>query len=392
MRHQSTDAMPKMTRLSILVSALFLLAAAGGCGARDDSQPRRELVGGIDLIPEYIMVGELKHLVVQGDFAYGIALGKLLIVDISDPSTPAKAAEIDVSDLSWIRGIAANETNLLIAAGPNNDEVYLYVVDTTNHDSLRIKGSIKLFDKTRGHRVPSPVRELSIVSADEHVYVVGFSNLMVVDVSDDSRPKLIADIRELGGYRALNISSRHMVRFGNSVLGVFDTRERSSPTVIGQANVGSINISAVAASDDLVYVGGRGSHPESGLQVNGLFVFDLSDPTSPRRIGETSLGAGVMIGTHQGAQTMSTVSVTDVAVWGSYAYVAESHAGIKVVDVSNPAAPEHVTTLETRISASDLATDGRYLYAVNNNKFISPYDLMVFQLMPENPTPSRGVE
>ncbi|MEZ5549979.1 MAG: hypothetical protein R3E82_03735 [Pseudomonadales bacterium] len=389
MNRNSSGATTKDTSVctGILAFAVLLLATATGCDASENKHSPVGLVGGIDLIPEFMMVGEVEHLIVQGNYAYGNTLDKLLIVDISNPAAPVKAGEINISELSRIRALVVRGSDLLIAAGPNNGDVYLYLADTSDHGHLQIRGRVKIYDKVRDHLVPSPVEELSIVVGDNHIYVIGFAELKVIDVFDLSEPRLIADTSELSGNLALKSSSRYWVRlssdYDGSFLRVFDSEEESNPKVVGKVNLGELDITAAASVQNFVYIGARVLNAESGQHYNGLFVYDISEPSSPQRIGESNLGAGLMVGTHQGAQTMSMVAVTDIVVSGSYAYIAESHAGIKVVDVSNPAAPEYIATLETRISATDLATDGRYLYAVNNNKFISPFDLMIFQLMPD---------
>ena len=54
----------------------------------------------------------------------------------------------------------------------------------------------------------------------------------------------------------------------------------------------------------------------------GLFIFDVSDPSSPVRVGITSIW-----------------KAHNVAVSGSYAYVTDIERGLWVVDVSTPSAP-----------------------------------------------------
>ena len=52
----------------------------------------------------------------------------------------------------------------------------------------------------------------------------------------------------------------------------------------------------------------------------------------------------------------------DVAVSGSYAYLANEEAGLRVIDISNPASPIEVGYIDTWDSALDVAVSRSYAY------------------------------
>ena len=87
------------------------------------------------------------------------------------------------------------------------------------------------------------------------------------------------------------------------------------PELVGRWPYGPA-IWAVAASGTHVYF-------ESG---SGMRVADISDPTSPQVVGEVALPD----------------LVREIALSGSYAYVADFEAGLRVIDVSTPSAPVEV--------------------------------------------------
>jgi hypothetical protein len=60
-------------------------------------------------------------------------------------------------------------------------------------------------------------------------------------------------------------------------------------------------------------------------------VIDISNPSSPREVGAYDTPG----------------SAVDVAVSGSYAYVADGGAGLRVIDVSNPSSPREVGFYDT---------------------------------------------
>jgi hypothetical protein len=63
---------------------------------------------------------------------------------------------------------------------------------------------------------------------------------------------------------------------------------------------------------------------------NGLYIYDVSDPTNPVQMGH-----------------VDTYFADDVAVAGAYAYVADETAGLRIIDVSNPAYPFEVASYNT---------------------------------------------
>ena len=76
-----------------------------------------------------------------------------------------------------------------------------------------------------------------------------------------------------------------------------------------------------------------------------LKIAGLSDPAHPVPVGES---------------TALPDLVTDVAVSGGYAYVADHAAGLRVIDVSNPAAPFEVGSYDTPVAAFGVAVAGFY--------------------------------
>ena len=77
----------------------------------------------------------------------------------------------------------------------------------------------------------------------------------------------------------------------------------------------------------------------------GLRVIDVSNPAAPFEVG-----------------FVDTVEAFGVAVAGAYAYVADTTAGLRVVDVSNPAAPVEVGFYDTPGWAYGVAVAGSYAY------------------------------
>jgi hypothetical protein len=80
--------------------------------------------------------------------------------------------------------------------------------------------------------------------------------------------------------------------------------------------------------------------------IAGLRIVDVSDPAAP-----VEVGAYDTPGYAEG-----------VAVAGQYAYVADGHYGLRIVDVSNPADPAEVAYAYPLNYVFDVAWDGQYAY------------------------------
>jgi hypothetical protein len=58
-----------------------------------------------------------------------------------------------------------------------------------------------------------------------------------------------------------------------------------------------------------------------------------------------------------------------VVTQGKYAYCTASRAGLDIIDISNPAAPQYVAGVQTEGDARDVVVNGNYAYVVNVDQF-----------------------
>jgi hypothetical protein len=110
------------------------------------------------------------------------------------------------------------------------------------------------------------------------------------------------------------------------------------PELIGRLPYGPAT--AVAASGDLV------------LYASGpmLMIADVADPANPVVLGEFEL---------------PDTTIHGIAVSGDHAYVANSRAGIRVVDISDPSAPVEVGARTLNSYAYGVAVSGTRVIAVS---------------------------
>ncbi len=85
--------------------------------------------------------------------------------------------------------------------------------------------------------------------------------------------------------------------------------------------------------------------------VNGLYIFDVSNPTQP-----------VLKGSYD-----TTYYAYDVYVSGKYAYIANSYSGLSIFNISNPASPTLVGSYDTAGIAYGVYVSGHYAYVADGS-------------------------
>jgi hypothetical protein len=81
-------------------------------------------------------------------------------------------------------------------------------------------------------------------------------------------------------------------------------------------------------------------------QATGLHVVDVSDPTRPTQVSVNA----------------TPHYASDVAVAGSYAYVADGRCGLRVFDVRDPSEPAEIGRYSTPGLATGIAVHGARAY------------------------------
>ena len=131
--------------------------------------------------------------------------------------------------------------------------------------------------------------------------------------------------------------------------------ERVYPTAADAQNVelvGQIGgaIYTVAVQENYAYIG-------VGPR---LVVLDVSDPANPTVAGQTAMLPDV---------------VQDIHIASPYAYVADANAGLRVIDVSNPAAPMEVGAYDTPGDAVGVYVISSYAYVADENAGLRVVDI-----------------
>jgi len=187
--------------------------------------------------------------------------------------------------------------------------------------------------------------------------VVSGSSLNIVDVTNPLSPSLTATMALAGYGEGLGISGTEVyVAVGSTGMEVIDISDPANPASIAvAAGSGSGYAEGINVSSPYAYLG-------NGANVT---IFDINTPSAP-----------AIVGTFEGSDW-----VQDVMSRGNYMYVCEWGVGIEVVNISNPADPQLITTLANSRNA-DIMFDGDFGYIASRE-----YGLTVIELSdPAAPT------
>jgi hypothetical protein len=118
-----------------------------------------------------------------------------------------------------------------------------------------------------------------------------------------------------------------------------------SPATEGTWTAPGGTLSALDISGNYAYV-----VRDTGNSTSRLYIIDVSDPTAPVEVAETSHNDRVL----------------DVDVVGNYAYVAVAGHGVAIEDVSDPTTPVLKSTYDTSGWSCNVVVSGTYAYVADN--------------------------
>ncbi len=313
---------------------------------------------------------------VQGNYAY-VGFGNAFVVlDVSNPASPARAG-------AWALPGPVTDVCLIGSTA--------YVSHASNYDpsGAYLHGGMRIIDISNPAK-PAEVSyylyedsfPTSVAVASDYAYLTDWAGLQVVDISRPARPRRVGflagqgyQVAAAGGYAYVTWEGCSMRSPCN---GKFRIVNVSDPAALSEAAV--FNYPKVAVS--AVEVAGRYAY----LVVGGLRIFDVSSPTSPAEVAFLASAAGFPHG---------------LAVAGDHAYYLDYSQTLNApvivdVDVSNRAAP--VTAGQWPLSPATLSTQnialaGRYAFVTANGCLSSDYsDCGNFLLVVDVSAPAAPAE
>lgn len=308
---------------AVAAGVLCAAGAAGPFAAGAAAQGQ-----GVTLEPVGEIPGPVELVRVRGDRAYVSGGHTFTIYDISDPAQPAARGSHTFPQEIW--GFRLTEDRAYVGA----NFFGLGILDISDPDAPALVGQHRTLGQTKIGDVASG--KVGIID-----HMEGF---VLVDVSDETTPAGVGSYF-LDGY-ARDVVTAGTIAYATdspSGLYVFDLSRPGAPEPIGVVH-------APAAPRDIEVSVGAGARPTLivGAGAGDLQVYDVSDPTAPRRI----------------ASFATPGRATRVSLDGDLAFVADSGAGVQVVDLSDPANPAAVGSYRTPRPARDVSAAGSLVLAV----------------------------
>lgn len=332
---------------------------------------------------------------------------RLGIVDMAEPATPvlvsAKQLEVFAGDVRVFGSRAYVVTqrgyweSILHLLDVSNPQAPVILGQYEDHGcpllAPSVQGNLAFTPATNGLRVidvadpAGPVQlgdcplvgwTTHVVSAGGYAYVVGGQDLFVIDVSEPARPHLVQRIWLDEPGQALTVQRGHLLIAGWDGLTIMSLADAESPVGIARlpghfegllatdAYVYAASNSELVVVDwtepaaprsvgQLAFVGRAGSDRRLALagttlyspdERNGLRIFNVSDPAAPLELPAWT----------------SATAVVDITVAGPYAYLADRKQGIVIADISEPASPARVAA--HALPGCDMVRiEGHYLFA-----------------------------
>ncbi len=290
--------------------------------------------------------GSANDVFVDGHYAY-IAAGQegLVIADLADITNPSIEGWYPTSDA---RAVFAASGYCLLADGSDG----LYLIDVSDPAS------------------PSGIDSLSLSGTPQelllwgnYIYVsAGTSGLYVIDISDPQNMSLVTTIPTTyakGMYIESNISGLEgtylYLADGNNSVNVYDITDKSSPTRIGKANLSNTPHSVLQSGHFLMI--GEDSKIETYL---------VTSPNNPTPVGGLDF-------THY--YPGETAIAYDSISFGGFMFSAHKNA-FSVLDVSNLMTPILIGTYKTGSDCMGVARYEDYILLANSTgglRIIDPW-------------------
>jgi len=171
-----------------------------------------------------------------------------------------------------------------------------------------------------------------------------------VDYRDAAPPRIELPITG-NNYEIAISGSLAVMAAGYGGLYIADISNPDAPTIVGHVGSPIVQAICVTVSGSHAYISDLNGAPSGSRKFS---VIDISNPSLPVVVGSTS-----------------STDPREIAISGNYAYVADPN-GLQVINVSNPALPQTVTTVPIpEFPCGWVALSGTHLY-VTGEKYSSP--------------------
>jgi hypothetical protein len=268
------------------------------------------------------------NMAIVGDYAYLAVLGSFHIVNIADPNRPIEVSHYDPpGDSSDFGALALGVFDVAVVG----TYAYLAVasgLDIVNVSNPKTPVEVSLYK--------TPVAQ-SVAVAGQYAYLATTQGLHVVNIANPSAPTKTS-VYDKAAIGRVNISENYL--YGTDGRSLHIINAVTPQTLV---EVGHFDTSGPLLADPIVTVASGFAYVGDG---KSLRIISITNPVDLVEAGFYD--------------TPGTVS--DVAVSGTYAYVADGQSGLRTINLADPAHPTEVGHYLTPGAASGIAVAGNYAY------------------------------
>jgi len=271
---------------------------------------------------EPLLEAHLYDVAVLDDVAVLGRTGGIITLDISDPEKPVELGRMGLQ--ATVLAVVLEDDHAWLAAGSYG----VVLVDMSDPAAPLLE-----------HRIDRPGKVREVIPLGPRLLLAENRNgLTVLDVADPARPRQRVSISTRDELLAIALHDRVLATAEEHAgIRLFDVAHPDTPRELAQVDL--------EGARDVAFVEGR-LLVATGKQ--GVIVFDLEQPRSPRRIGVIP-------------PARSALSVTP---YGKLALVGNGSGGVQLVDPLSPDGPRVLSTLPLsgRYPAGRLAVSGHTVF------------------------------
>lgn len=301
-----------------------------------------------------------------------VAYGRLIVVDVSDPTSPVEVARESTWAISklelvgnYVYGASGSWLVAFDVSDPTTPEIVFH--ESGPYSSHLAANDQRLLMTDAGrlsvYTLDNPASPVFVTEYNDpatyfqsmaidgtHAYITTYHDeFAIVDTTDPANPSTTATIAVPGDPRYVAVSDQTAyLTAEEGGLRIIDVADSTGPIEVG-------SIPAYGGSWDLAV---SGDHAFVAENESGLRVFDVSNPDAPSPVGFLALD-----------------NAYDVTLDGSRAVVAGREAGIFVVDVSDPLVPTLLGEFDTPDEAWETEVVGDLVYVADGDSGLRIYDI-----------------
>ncbi len=279
--------------------------------------------------------GDVNSMAVSGQYAYYGEGSRLVVLDISSPSSPTLIGKSEI--FYKITDVFVLENYAYISDNGGNS---FRIVDITNPANPVEVGNY------------DAIEPISSVVKGNYAYIATGYGLIILDISDPSNPTKVGEVDTGDLYLDVEINGNYayVVQINTNGLRIIDVSDPANPSSVGLYN------STLPTPRSITFIG---NYAYVNDYDGGIRIIDVSNPSQPNEINN--------IPNTQGSK--------DIAVYGNYAF-AIGYEFFCIFDISVPQTPTLVAGCSDKFTgfAIDVAENYAYTSSTGSISVISIID------------------